>query len=114
MSEGPLPPVPPIFSFLDRRKPTGEGRSAGLLLVIAIGLGGAVVAFFWEQHSRQWIHAVEIAFLPDDAAAAEAYVQAELEAVKARAADPSTAGATTTSRGDAAGSGSRTSGSPRP
>lgn len=130
MSDGPPSEQRPIFSTIGRGRRSGEGRSAGLMLVVVLGLGAAVVAFGWEQASRVFIHTVRITFLPDEADAADAAIAARLEAARALAApadaDPpgtdappapsptSTAGATTTSRGGAPESEPRTTDSPHP
>ncbi len=128
MSDGPPSEQRPIFSTIGRGRRSGEGRSAGMMLLVVLGLGAAVVAFGWEQASRVFIHTVRITFLPNEADAADAAIAAQLEAAQALAAQAlaapadappapsptSTAGATTTSRGGAPESEPRTSGSPRP
>ena len=71
----------PIFATVGRpRRSAGERRAAGVLLLAAMGVAGASLAFVWDHVNRRFIHTVEVTWMPAEAAAADAAVHAELEA----------------------------------
>lgn len=76
---------PRIFASIGRSSPSGERRSAVVLAIAGVGLALAFVAFLVEEGRRHWVHTVEVAALPEEAAAAEAELKAKLQAAEAAA-----------------------------
>lgn len=76
---------PRIFASIGRSSPSGERRSAVVLLIAGVGLALAFVAFVVEEGRRRWIHTVEVAAMPEEAAAAEAELREKVRAAEATA-----------------------------
>lgn len=57
------------------------------MLLIVVGMAAACVAFWWDWHNREYIHAVPVRYDPQAAAAAEAAIRAQAEAAMHPVAD---------------------------
>ncbi len=116
MSDGSSSDQRPIFSLVGKTRGSGQGRSAGLMLVVVVGLGASVLTFVWEQASRVFVRTVQVTFLPEEADAADAAIRAQRDELLRQQAEAATAtgGAATTSPVDTPESAPRTTGSPGP
>ncbi|MCK6506033.1 hypothetical protein L6R53_22070 [Myxococcota bacterium] len=67
-------PPPPRFAQVGRAPPGGAGAwSRGLMLFVAVGVFLSLVALLWElQRAPERLRAVEVTFMEEEAAAAEA------------------------------------------
>ena len=67
----------PLFADVGRARNGGASeRSSAMMLVIVLGLLAACAAFAWEQLSISNLRAVEVQWMPAEAAAAEQQVDA--------------------------------------
>ncbi|NOY27881.1 MAG: hypothetical protein GXP62_18610 [Oligoflexia bacterium] len=72
-----IAPATPHFAQLGRLPPGGGTLSRGLILITAIGVFAALVALVWDlQHAPVREQVVEVSFMEDEAAQAEAALEA--------------------------------------
>ena len=64
------------------------------MLLIVVGMAAACVAFWWDWHNREYIHAVPVRYDPEAAAAAEAAIREQAEAAMRAAPGATTPAAT--------------------
>jgi hypothetical protein len=67
----------PLFSTIGRKDTGGpRDRSPAVMLLVVLGLVAATITLVWEQVTNVHYRFVEVSWMPDEAAAAEAQVKA--------------------------------------